>query len=85
MQGLLDSNVVGALRAGSTTQFLPETGAQNEKAPSVSRRGLEIRVVRLSSERAHLENPTGGFLGFFRARDDEIHGGEETSPRRALL
>jgi hypothetical protein len=58
--------VAGAWRAGSTTQFLPETGAQNKKAPSVSRRGLEIRVLPDLLQNAHTpRTPPKGFLVFF--------------------
>jgi hypothetical protein len=58
--------VVGALRAGSTTSFLPETGAQNKKAPSVSRRGLEIRVLPDLLQYARTpRTPPKGFLVFF--------------------
>jgi hypothetical protein len=45
--------------------FLPETGAQNEKAPSVSRRGLVNRVPDLLQDARTPKTPPKGFFVFF--------------------
>jgi hypothetical protein len=58
---------------GWRTARAAKTRGSNEEAPSVSRRGLEIRVVTCGSVRAHLKEPADGLLDRFRAL--ERHAG----------